>query len=484
MKTVLVVVDDATTAALCRDALEMEGYLVRAAETARDGAEVIRKLRPDAALIDLGLPDGSGADLARTAREFGEVAVIVITGYGSEEAVIECLRAGVRDFIEKPVRPDRLVEAVKQALALKAAHEDARRMQALIPLFEVCERIGSTADPDLALDVALLAAMSQTGASGGFAVTRSVLSGWRPRLIRGLPLSARLALEKYVAAVLADVVDRSAQNVVLLNVRENPWLHDLFEKGEPADRHPEDYWLLCGSVGAATEGLGLLGVYGGPDPERLRKWGAEVLGIICRQVAAAAAAAQRRGALGLMQDEAIGAFGVAIDRRDPYMAGHSRLVAQVADQIAGAMHVSQDERQLLYRAAILHDIGMLAVPDAIIWKAASLEPEEIEAVRQHPVTGAEIVGEARSLRPVMPSVRHHHEWFDGNGYPDGLKGEDIPFPARILGVAEAYSAMVADRAYRPALAVADTLAELSAGAGTQFDPDIVAAFVSQVAAEQ
>jgi len=478
MKTVLVVDDDAAILALCKDVLETEGYLVRTAETAQEGLQLLKELNPDAALVDLRLPDGSGSELARLAREArDDVVVIAITAYGSKEAAIECLRSGVRDFVEKPFRRGQLLEAVKQALALQAAREDSRRLHALVPLFEMCERIGSTLDLNLALDLTLSAAMEHTQALGGFAVTRGTLSTWRPRLIRGLPLSAGPALERELAALLADVIERNAENVVLLNVREDPWLSGLFQRGEPANRHPEDYWVLCGSIGRLGDVMGLLGVYAGPDATRLRKWGPELLAILCRQAGAAAAAAERYEALGFMQDDAMAALGAAVDKRDPYMTGHSRLVAQVSDQIAHALNAPEEQRQLLYRAAVLHDIGMISIPDTILRKESGLEPAETAIVRQHPVTGAEILGGAHSLRPLVPPVRHHHERFDGRGYPDGVRGEDIPLPARILGVAEAYSAMVADRAYRPALPLAATLAELSRGAGSQFDPQIIAAFV-------
>lgn len=464
MKTVVVVGDDAATLALCKDILGNEGYQVRTARTAQEGLELTKALRPAAVLVDSRLPDASGVELARAIREFDDdIAAIVIAAHGRKEAVIECLRVGVRDFVEKPFRRDQLLRAVNEALALKAAQEDSRRLRALVPVFETCERIGSTLDLDRALDLALSAAMEHTRALGGFAVTRGTLSVWRPRFIRGLPLSAGPALARSLAALLADVIDGSGQNAVLLNVWENPWLGSLFGRGKPANRHPEDYWVLCGCIGRPTHIVGLLGLYAGPDATRLRDCGCPMLGMLCRQVAAAAAAAERHEESGLVHDEVMAAMGAAVDKRDPYMSGHSHHVARVSDLIASARARPHEERQALYHAAMVHDIGMIAVPDAILQKKSSLTPEEIGAIRRHPVTGAEIVGRAHSLRALVPAVRHHHERFDGRGYPDGLRGEDIPLMARILGVAEAYSAMVADRVYRPALSLGAALGQASVG---------------------
>ena len=142
--------------------------------------------------------------------------------------------------------------------------------------------------------------------------------------------------------------------------------------------------------------------------------------------------------------------------------------------------MTPEQLRILRYAGLLHDIGKLAVEDRILRKAGPLTPEEREAIKQHPVVGAAILGSAGSFAALVPAVRHHHERFDGTGYPDGLAGEAIPVEARILAVADAFDAMTSDRPYRPALARDVACERLIRGRGTQFDPGVVDTFLECV----
>ena len=136
------------------------------------------------------------------------------------------------------------------------------------------------------------------------------------------------------------------------------------------------------------------------------------------------------------------------------------------------------ETEKLGYAALLHDLGKIAVPKAILQKEGKLSEEEFRLIREHPVIGGEIVQEINLLQDMAPLIRHHHERMDGRGYPDGLAGKEIPLGARILAVADSYDAMRTDRPYRKGLTEAEAEAELKRHAGTQFDPEIVYAFIN------
>jgi len=166
-----------------------------------------------------------------------------------------------------------------------------------------------------------------------------------------------------------------------------------------------------------------------------------------------------------------------IDCRDPYTAEHSRRVAEYATGIAHQMGVSEDLCQIVQASARVHDLGKVTWRDNLLFKPGNLTAEEMGKVREHPVTGARIVEGLAHYQKGVPFIRHHHEWVDGSGYPDGLKGEEIPLGARILAVADAYDAMTSDRPYRKALSKDEALRRLVAGIGTQFDGDVVRAFL-------
>jgi len=172
---------------------------------------------------------------------------------------------------------------------------------------------------------------------------------------------------------------------------------------------------------------------------------------------------------------AMESLSATVDARDSYTAGHSRRVQQLALAIGRELGLSQVELDLLGHAALFHDIGKLAIPDAILLKPASLTPDEWSLMQRHAEEGARIIDRLGFLNDAVPAIRHHHERFDGTGYPDRLAGEDIPLGARIIHVADALDSMLTTRIYRAARPAADALQELRASAGTQFCPRCVGA---------
>jgi diguanylate cyclase (GGDEF)-like protein/putative nucleotidyltransferase with HDIG domain len=175
---------------------------------------------------------------------------------------------------------------------------------------------------------------------------------------------------------------------------------------------------------------------------------------------------------------AMESLSATVDARDAYTAGHSRRVQQLALAIGRELGLSQIELDLLGHAALFHDIGKLAVPDAILLKPAVLTEEEWALMQRHSDEGARIIDRLGFLNDAVPAIRHHHERFDGTGYPDGLKGEEIPLGARIIHVADALDSMLTTRIYRAARPAMDAMDELKRAAGTQFCPRCVAALES------
>lgn len=159
-----------------------------------------------------------------------------------------------------------------------------------------------------------------------------------------------------------------------------------------------------------------------------------------------------------------------IDLRDPYFLGHSKLVSKHATDIAKQLGLNERQIDLVRRASLLHDIGKLGVPMEILTKPTRLTSDEFEIIKSHAALGGELVKNSPSLRSLVPIIRHHHEFFDGNGYPDKLAGNQISIEARIVAVADAVEAMTSDRPYRRALKTEQVIEELERYAGTQFDP--------------
>lgn len=175
--------------------------------------------------------------------------------------------------------------------------------------------------------------------------------------------------------------------------------------------------------------------------------------------------------------ETIQSLAAALDAKDPYTRGHSQRVAEMARLVASAMQLPENEVEAVHYAGLLHDIGKIGVHDDVLNKVEKLTDEDWEKIRSHATIGADIVRHVRFLQGVSDMIRHHHESYDGTGYPDGLKGENIPIGARILAVCDAYDAMTTERPYRKALTPERAVAELKSKAGVQFDPRVVEAFL-------
>ena len=167
----------------------------------------------------------------------------------------------------------------------------------------------------------------------------------------------------------------------------------------------------------------------------------------------------------------------AIDAKDPFTAGHSERVQLIAKDLGEELHCSESELEALEWGGLLHDVGKIGIPDVILLKTGSLTKEERMVMNAHPVKGEEILKPVEKLAPELPIIRHHHEWFNGSGYPDRLVGHDIPRLARIMHVADSFEAMTAARPYRlTPLTQKQALDELHKFSGIQFDPEVVAAF--------
>jgi len=251
--------------------------------------------------------------------------------------------------------------------------------------------------------------------------------------------------------------------------------------------HYVAFGAIAGAMALAYEAIGLYGLAVFVLPLLImRKTMAAYLGHTARSAHKLRAAAetirsqnasleQANKLLKERSTAAMESLSATVDARDAYTAGHSRRVQQLALAVGREMGLSQAELDLLGHAALFHDIGKLAIPDAVLLKASTLTTDEWSLMQRHADEGARIIDRLGFLNDAVPAIRHHHERFDGTGYPDGLKGEEIPLGARIIHVADALDSMLTTRIYRAARPASEALDELRRAAGTQFCPRCVAA---------
>ena len=177
--------------------------------------------------------------------------------------------------------------------------------------------------------------------------------------------------------------------------------------------------------------------------------------------------------------EMVTSLAGAIDAKYPYTKGHSTSVSRYSEALARAINLPEAEVERIKIGAMLHDVGKIGIPESVLKKPGKLDDDEWEIMKQHPTIGAEkVLAPNEALRDLIPIVKYHHERLDGKGYPEGLKGNEIPLAARIVSVADAYHALVSDRPYRKGMPIEKACAILKEGAGVQWDADLVRSFIS------
>jgi response regulator RpfG family c-di-GMP phosphodiesterase len=465
---VLVVDDQAAIVRFLEVALSKEGCAMSSAGSAEEALRLLAQQPYDLVISDIKMPGLSGLDLLRAvkARQPG-TPVVLMTGVPALDSAVFGLRHGAFDYLAKPftlkdvralverVREDR-AHARRSPLPAGVLEELARRQVGL----EALSRIGALAvdggDPEQFF-----------GAFLGD-VARSLAGD-----------AAVMLLREPSGEFKAHQVGDEDLNRALVG-----WLHQICpelmasEGRQPivAENATRGVVTIAALVPAGGEWSGLLSLArlqraGSflPDEQNLFLGYARSLALALNRLRSGTEVEQR-----LL--ECIGAFVQAIESKDPYLKGHSIRVSLYAGELAAAMGLGPDQVTVACRGGMLHDVGKLGVLEPILGKPGPLTPGEYEVVMQHVEVGYRILAPLRFLAAEALIVRHHHERYDGRGYPDGLVGDAIPLMARIVAVADAFDAMTSDRSYRDAEPVEAALTELERGAGTHFDPAVVAAF--------
>jgi len=236
--------------------------------------------------------------------------------------------------------------------------------------------------------------------------------------------------------------------------------------------------VLCVALMAGERLLGAICARDKLAGEEYLAGDAKLIGAMASQTAIAISNAMLFGDVKNLFLGTVRSLASAVDAKDPYTLGHSQRVTQYALAVAQELELSASECEDLQLAALLHDVGKIGLPDEILLKAGKLTSDEWEQVRKHPIWGEEILRPIKQLRRVASWIRHEHERWNGSGYPDGLKGADIPLPSRIIAVADAFDALTSDRSYRKAVSVSEAIGVLQSVAGTEYDSEVLAAFLT------
>jgi response regulator RpfG family c-di-GMP phosphodiesterase len=475
---VLIVDDEESTVAICKFALQRLGMEVETALTASEALAKVRQEAFDLAVVDWLLPDGSGMALFRMMREhLPQLVGILITGQNVADTNREALEAGFWAFLPKPFTISEFQATVERAAAYIRAIRERERLELMMSLSEVAQQIATSLETEEVLQRILHVALQQARADKvSIMLVDQSTSPPRLRLVAAEGLSPDLlSIEVPVGEGIAgQVVIAGAP--LLINAQT---IHQF----SPSALHYQGAGsALCLPLKVGNRVVGVLNLTRLTSDRPFSESDIRLYLVLAAQAALAIENAQLHQKIREGYIAALASFCKFAEALMPYRQGHSIRVGIYAKRLAEVVGLDKQEAEQLRIAALMQDLGLLKVPKEVLMKPERLTDEEWQLVKQHPIWSLEMVDPPAILtETVEAAVRHHHERFDGNGYPDGLKGEQIPLPARLLAVADTFDALCSERPYRPAYSTEQALEEMRKVSGSQLDPDLTDAFIQSVA---
>ncbi|MCU0572564.1 MAG: response regulator [Syntrophobacteraceae bacterium] len=495
---ILIVEDDAILSELLREYLQQLDH--EKVQVCASGSEVVNWFNGslseyfDCAFIDLKLPDIDGLELLDLIKARDPaLPVVMMSGYSTMNYTIEAMRKGASDFLPKPFTVQDMALALERVtkerklllenLSLKLECQTRKQLEVVnrelqdsiaeqVRLFEIAGEIDEIrSSEDLYPKIVKIASRVTDGKKTGFFIL--------PPDHQHMILISDCGLEGYYAGPrlfdlpsegLREVLGRAGGHVVLP-------LDDLLRPGEPGGSAGVKEAFSCWPLRIRGELFGFLAASfngGGRGPVRAE---VKLLDFLVKKAALAIEN------MALYESMINNFYAIlrslvnALEAKDLYTGKHSERVTYYAHSIGLAMGCSMTEIEALQTVGYLHDIGKIGIADSILNKAGALTADELELIKKHPVIGETIVSELGLSPEERAIIRHHHERWDGGGYPDGLSRHEIPLLARIIMVADSYDAMTSKRAYRNAMSRDEALRELKANRSKQFDAEVVDAFV-------
>lgn len=478
---ILIVDDEASLREICRDALEDAGYEVHEAKDGREALDFLGKKSVDLVITDLRMPVMNGLELLKKVKERElEVSFLVMTGFGTIETAVESMKVGADDYLPKPFNINHLLLKVEKVLSERKSRAERKKLSNLVRMMNLSSAMNSQLDlRSLVNEFIFHLQKSFSPNSIAFFLESQKNDSLTPAAIRGDIFRDEVRLLAWVKKQCGFVLDKGQSKLT-----ESLWELSSEGNDDGCPKTEKDFSLL---VVPLTNKFKKIGVVALIRETEKKKYGPPELQLLTIFAAHTASSVENARLYGQLQDltmQIIRSYANAVEAKDIYTRGHSDRVALYATQLGRALGLSSDELDLLYTAGVLHDIGKIGIPDKILNKPSALTTDEFAIIKKHPEIGKSILSNVDSLREAIPIIYHHHERFDGKGYPDQLHGDDIPFLARVICVVDSYEAMTSDRAYRNAMGFDKVVGIFESGAGSQWDYNLVQVWLEIIRKEK
>jgi putative nucleotidyltransferase with HDIG domain len=476
---ILVVDDEKVIRDILTDFLTTEGFMVTAVESAHRALEELEAQHYELVITDLKMPGMSGIELLEQIRDRKiNTLTVIMTGFGTVETAIKAMKYGAYDYIMKPFKVNEIVQIIRRGLEKQKLERENIQLKEFMSLYQVSEAMSSSLSLDHILQIVL-------------ETTHRELDADAVGLVLKQPVEKRTEVTEYITHSLGPIGEENEdyygvidEEVLFNSFQENPFLivhgpkFRRFFKRLPEKRGLSSF--LSVPLKTHDQIVGAIDVYSFKRNYKFSEGQAKLLIILASRAAQGIENARLYENIQRTFRETIEGLVSALEAKDKYTSGHSRRVTEYALLIARALKLPEDEIERIDRAGLLHDIGKIGIRLEALNKPGKITREEHEMFKDHTLVGKQILEQIHFLREIVPLVLYHHEWWDGSGYPEGIKGDKIPLGARILAIADAYDAMTSDRPYRKAMDQDEAIAEIRKYAGTQFDPSLVEIFVREL----
>jgi len=467
---VLIVDDDAGIRDTLSDLVRLLGYSTSTAENGLKAMELFDDGPYLCVFTDIMMPKMTGLELVKEvkARDVS-TPVVVITGYASVEMAINAMKYGASDFISKPFKMKQIEFILKKVEREKKLLQENKKFSEELTLHRLIDHLSGQLEKSVE-EISTLHAISDK-------ITR--LKGIKDIVNTMVDVTGEILDTADVCFYLLDgatgkFIDLDSGSIAELNrgIMEG----NIVRNRVPGSFDGQDLEILFPLM-IEDRLFGALRVVSsnGIDSSKEAKLSYLLQRIVERMENVVLYEGLYENILSTLDSMA-----KILDARDPHTSRHSTRVTELSMRIGKALGLSDEDLDVLKVSASLHDIGKVGVPDKILLKKGKLTVEEMDIIKKHPDIGFDILSSIIPMKKDAEIIRHHHERYDGKGYPMGLKGEDIPFLSRIITLADAFDAMTSDRPYRKALPYSVALQEIKRCRGTQFDPGIVDVFIRKV----
>ncbi len=474
---ILIVDDERVIRDILTDFLEMEGYSVLTAADGQEATQILAREAVNLVVTDLKMPNMGGIELIDVIAAMKEPPVVlVMTGFGTVETAVGAMKRGAYDYILKPFKVEDVVHIVRRGLEKKRLERENIQLKETLSLYTMSEGLNQSLSLERILGIILDTTMREVDCDVVSLVLKDEETGRPEVVVQQVSFDeARDLKQDRVGSLAADRL------MAQLATERSLLLHGD-GASEPFDRMPvrRPTCFVALPLRVGNRLLGSLNAYGFEPGRRFSEGKRKLLSVLADRAATAIENARLYGGIKRVFGETLQSLVLALEAKDRYTAGHTKRVTEYTRMVVERMALPPAQAEAFCQGAMLHDIGKIGIDPQKINKPGRLTEEEMAMFRSHPSIGRRILEPIKFLAEIIPAVYYHHEKFDGTGYPEGLKGKEIPLGARIVAVADTYDAMTSTRAYRRALTHKIAMAELARCAGTQFDADIVSAFCAEI----